>query len=115
MFSCKDARVCPTNYAQVRTWIRKVSVLLGFDIDEFRSHSGRRGGASSLLMAGVALQNIMLIGGWASESSCRLYLKQGEMALVQTRARLSPQQRLKIRSLALVAPWVFSLLKTGVN
>ena len=60
-----------------RYWLRKLTQILGVDSLVLTSHSFRRGGASTMLHQGVTFGNIAVHGRWASESSCREYLRRG--------------------------------------
>ena len=54
------------------------------------SHSFRREGASTLLHMGMPLADIAVHGRWASESSCRDYLKRGEVFMLRFQSSLQP-------------------------
>ena len=83
---CKGAysdTLAGTSYSKFRYWLVKLQSLLGISALALTSHSFRRGGASTLLADGWSMANIAIMGRWASESSCRLYVRQGEMFLVK--------------------------------
>jgi len=75
-------RAAPTNYSVYRRYFLRVLKALGCEHFQFRSHSLRRGGATTLFSRNVPLQTIMVIGRWQSESSCRLYVRTGEAGLI---------------------------------
>ena len=75
--------VCQVPYSRVRAWIPKIAAGLGFQHVPFRSHSFRRGGATTLFMSHVPLQTIMHLGRWKSEHSCRMYIHQGEASIIR--------------------------------
>jgi integrase len=90
-----EEKVCNVSYDKVRTWITKGCAALGFRT-AFRSHSFRRGAATTLFMAGVPLQNIMILGRWKSEVSARMYIHAGEVALIRLRDSLTAAQLARI-------------------
>jgi len=56
----------------------------------FTSHSFRRGGATDLLARNYAIDYIVNFGRWASERSCKDYLRRGEVFLLKLRAKTDP-------------------------
>ena len=81
--------MCPISYSKVRYWLPKLCKGLRVEQLALTSHSFRRGGASTLLHQGVALADIAIHGRWASESSCREYLRRGEMFLLHFQASIN--------------------------
>ena len=75
--------LCQVSYARVRVWITRATTMLGFADIPFRSHSLRRGGATALFMQRFPLDNTMVYGRWASQSSCRMYFHTGEVAVIR--------------------------------
>ena len=75
-------RAAPTNYSVYRRYFLRVLKALGCEHFQFRSHSLRRGGATTLFSRNIPLQTIMVVGRWQSESSCRLYVRTGEAGLI---------------------------------
>ena len=78
-------RAAPTTYSTFRRYFTRALQALGLSNHGFRSHSLRRGGATTLFMRNMPLSNIMIAGRWASESSCRLYVRTGEAGLIAIR------------------------------
>jgi len=78
--------------------------------DNYRSHSLRRGGATALFMAGVPLTTIMIIGRWASETSCRLYIRSGEVIVLRSEEAWTAPARARMVALAQVGPLVFNMV-----
>ena len=103
-------RFAPSSYQRMRLAVRACCRALGLAAEAFRTHSLRRGAASTLALAGVPFADVMLRGGWASERSCRLYVRQGEVLLTRWRQqlplgawqRISQLARLPRTALALV-------------
>lgn len=75
--------ICPLSYSKIRYWLPKLCKGLHLEQLALTSHSFRRGGASTLLHQGVALADIAVHGRWASDTSCREYLRRGEMFLLR--------------------------------
>ena len=95
------------SYTALRRWLRRTSKALGFDPDTFRSHSCRRwGGGTALSLRGWSISDIMVMGRWQSDSSCRLYIKGGEVALLRLSAVVTPEQQARIEVLARGLPRV---------
>lgn len=84
-------KVCPLSYSKMRYWLPKLCHSLKLDGLLLTSHSFRRGGASCLLHQGVALADIAVQGRWASESSCREYLRRGEMFVLRYQAAVKQE------------------------
>ena len=104
-----DDRLFPASYSQIYYWLGKICAFLGVSHWGMKSHSFRRGGASSLLAKRWAMENILVQGRWASISSAREYLKKGEVALLRLRAA---DEKEVWRTLALwtaLGPSVFEL------
>jgi len=100
----RSQRLFWCSYSKLRVWLKRATDHLGFTDVAFRSHSLRRGAATELFAARVPLERIMMFGRWASESNCRLYLHQGEVALISTLR--SQRQWALIEALARLAPQV---------
>jgi hypothetical protein len=71
-------KVCPINYAKFAKLLRWVTGRLGHAEVDWTSHSLRRGRATAMHIAGVAIEDIMVAGRWESLRSCRLYLRAAE-------------------------------------
>ena len=82
-----DERVFEVSYNTVQRWFRRAAEHLGFGALDLSTHSLRRGGATSLLRAGVPFTDIMIFGRWRSDRSAREYLRQGEVALIRQAAQ----------------------------
>ena len=79
----ETSRVCPISYSKLRYWLPRLCQVLKLGDLALTSHSFRRGGASALLQQGMSLANIAVHGRWASESSCRQYLRRGELFMLR--------------------------------
>ena len=77
-----QTRICDTSYTAFRFWFNAGLRALRMEALGFKSHSLRRGGATARILAGYTLVQVMLEGRWSCESSCRLYLKTAEVAVV---------------------------------
>ena len=104
---------CRASYTTARKWLQRATAAVGFDPELFRTHSCRRGGAMALAMAGLPLSEIMQRGRWASETSCRLYIKKGEVSLLRFQSGISPVQFETIQTLANICERVFELMDTA--
>lgn len=82
-FTSGRVKVCPLSYSKLRYWLPRLCQSLRLQHLALTSHSFRRGGASTLLHQGMAIADIAVQGRWASESSCRDYLRRGEMFLLR--------------------------------
>ena len=100
--------VSGASYARVRSHLIRACTFFGYRDVLFRSHSLRRGGATALFVRGLNLHQIMIYGRWASESSCRLYIHQGEAAFINILATHKECESL-LWSLARLTPVVLSL------
>ena len=98
-----------TSYSIYRRFFLLGLSALGCDKYGFRSHSLRRGGATTLFARGTHLPQIMVAGRWVSESSCRLYVRTGEAALIQILR--SESQNLAIGLLSRLGSQVFECSK----
>ena len=95
-----DDRLCPVGYSSFRFWFQCAAKVLGRGQLGLKCHSLRRGGATSRLTRGYALAQIMVEGRWASEGSCRLYLKSSEAAILAMRRDLRPEKKVLVETLA---------------
>jgi hypothetical protein len=91
-------------YSTLRRWMRRGAFALGLNEETFSSHSCRRGGATSMALGGAYLASIMLAGRWQSESSCRLYIRRGEVALLRIRQGMTVLQWERVCDIARLAP-----------
>jgi len=62
-------------YHDSRRLAQRAAELCGRDTRAYATHSWRRGGASSYLLAGCSLQAVQLYGRWALLSSLKLYVE----------------------------------------
>ena len=79
----KRQPLCPCSYARVSTWLQKLGKFFRLDELAFTTHSLRRGGATQLLINRMPLEHIMLYGRWTSPSSCKEYLRKGQVFLMR--------------------------------
>lgn len=100
-------RLCNISYGVFSRHLGMITSGLGFAPRTFRSHSLRRGAASTLVLQNVPTKDIMILGRWASEHSCSLSLKAGAVALTRMSAAVSPNQWQKILAIARRGPRVF--------
>lgn len=80
-----DQQVFPLSYQTVMRWLRTMSSHFKLAEVGFTSHSFRRGGATDLLARDYAIDFIVNFGRWASERSCKDYLRRGEVFLFKPR------------------------------
>lgn len=80
------------SYSTVAMWLTRASFAVGLGWLLLRTHSCRRGGATALLLRGLDFPSIALYGRWASDRSCREYLRRGELALLSLRNVVRPEQ-----------------------
>lgn len=92
--------LCRTSYSRVARALAQGSAVLNVSDMQLRTHSFRRGGATALAMRGVSFADIMLMGRWASERSCKLYIQRGELLILKYHAGLSRNQEALIDKLA---------------
>jgi hypothetical protein len=76
-----DDCFAPCNYRRVYARLVNALKFLGLPDGNWRTHSLRRGGATYLAELGFSFGDIQLIGRWASDSSCREYIRRGQNAL----------------------------------
>ena len=72
-----DQLVFPLSYQTVMRWLRTMGAHFKLADAGFTSHSFRRGGATDLLTRNYAIDFIVNFGRWASERSCKDYLRCG--------------------------------------
>jgi len=82
----------PVSYGTVSRWMKRAAEALGFGELNLTTHSLRRGGATQLLRLGVSYQDIALFGRWASESSVRHYLREGEVMMTRASHSFSEEK-----------------------
>ena len=104
-----DERFVPVSYNTVSRWISRASVALGFPADTWRSHSMRRGAATTLSLRGLSIPQVMEAGRWLSERSARLYIHKGSVALLRLKSRLTDNQWAQILRLACLGEFLFDL------
>jgi hypothetical protein len=108
-----ETKVCDTSYASFRFWFDAGLRVLSCHEMGFKSHSLRRGGATARVMKGYTLLQIMLEGRWSCESSCRLYLKTAEAAVLNIRRDINPSALILCRSLG--ASWELVAYECSCN
>jgi integrase len=82
-----ESRVFDFSPATFRRRLRKTCCALG--LPNYTPHSLRHGGATCDHLSGVALEDIMLRGRWASSSSARRYIQAGRALLLSTQVPAS--------------------------
>ena len=103
-------RLCPISYSTFSKWLQKFCRALGVASFKFRSHSFRRGGATTMFTRGQPLTTIMHHGRWQSETSCRLYIQHGEADLLNIQ-RSAIARQARISALAQLGAQVFEFKK----
>ena len=73
----------PCSYARVARWLDRLGGFFGLVELGFTSHSLRRGGATQLLINRMSIEHIMFFGRWAKLSSCKEYLRKGQVFLMR--------------------------------
>ena len=102
-------RLCPGTYNTLTRWFRAATDYLGFGNIAWTTHGLRRGGATELLRRQVAIHDIMIVGRWRTERSCREYLRRGEVALLRLRKDLPHSAWERCQRLATWGPRVWRL------
>ena len=109
-YSGKDYdRVCPGMYNTLTRWFRAAAAYLGFGAISWTTHGLRRGGATELLQRHVSLHDIMIMGRWRTERSCREYLRRGEVALLRLRQDLPRSAWERCHQLAAWGPAIWRM------
>ena len=88
-------------YSEMRNLARRGALLCGRDPREYATHSWRRGGACSYLLAGYSLQCVQLFGRWHLLTSLQVYvepavghlLEGGQTRVISGKADLQLVQR----------------------
>jgi len=80
--------VFAVSYNSIRRWLTRIAYILGADLLALTTHSFRRSGATELIRCGVPLPTVMEIGRWTAPTSARLYIRQGEVAMLRASAAL---------------------------
>lgn len=107
----RGSLLCDVTYRRLQALLIKVSTFFEQRGKPFRSHSMRRGGATALSLQGLPLSEIMLLGRWASERSCRLYIKKAEVLLARRADSRSPKVAKAVATLSSVGEGLFLFLK----
>ena len=66
-----SGKACPGTCNTFTRWFRAATDYLGFGNIAWTTHGLRRGGATELLRRQVSLHDIMIVGRWRTERSCR--------------------------------------------
>jgi hypothetical protein len=106
----KNDKFLPTTYKRVTGGFQRACNALGLP-PMFTTHSLRRGGATELLIRQCPIENIMEFGRWASLTSCKLYLRRGEVALLRCRSEYSDFLQKRIDLVSSIGPLVFRVCK----
>ena len=104
----------PASNHIVARWIARGSLALGFSADAWRTHSMRRGAATtlySLHVQGATLHSVMESGRWLFERSARLYIMKAETILLRMKAAPLAAQWDRVMALGAIGPRVFDLVK----
>lgn len=84
--------VAPLSYGRFARCLKKVVALLRLPGHSWRSHSLRRGGATSLMEQGWSFGKARQYGRVASESSAREYIRLGKVAVSRLDRCLSEER-----------------------
>jgi integrase len=87
-----DDSLLSLSYGKFSYWLNKLTRLLHCEHLKLSSHSFRRGGASTLFNEGMGLMDVAAHGRWASESSCREYIRRGELYILRYSVETSNTQ-----------------------
>ena len=80
----------PMSYPRYSRILTRACQCLGLPAAlDIRSHSWRRSGATALVERGYSVVDVQNFGRWASDRSCREYLRLGQSALTRSRRDLS--------------------------
>ena len=109
----KDLLFVQMSYSRAMRQLRLICRCLGVESYEFTSHSWRRGGASSRLLAGQGLDDISVLGRWASLRSARLYIRRGEVFLNEFTAKTEGKLGGRLCSIARCFPMLVNKIATA--
>jgi integrase len=84
--SSPSSKVFPYTYGAFRLIFLAAVAVLALPIGVYRTHSLRRGGATSLVQQTRSPEYVAVIGRWKNLGSCRRYLRQGEALVARIMA-----------------------------
>ena len=110
----RDLMFAGITYSKFVRIFKKALAILQVPPGEWRTHSLRRGSATAMMEQGHSFEYVRLYGRWASESSCREYIRLGQSALTRISGRI-PQERWALYGvLGSAVDRAFSLSASGV-
>jgi integrase len=111
----RDAMFAGMTYNKFARLFKKALVVLRVPAGEWRTHSLRRGAATALMEQGYSFEYVRLFGRWASEGSCREYIRLGQSALTRISGRISQEQWPLYETLGSAVDRAFSLAANEVS
>ena len=109
----KSDPVAPITYSRYARIFRTAVDVLGLPGSAWRTHSLRRGAATSLIDRGMPFEDVRLYGRWSSDSSAREYIRLGQMAMLRVTKNIPEKQWKKYVALAGGVDRSFSLAAKG--
>jgi integrase len=110
----RDALFAGLTYSKFARLFKKALLVLRVPPGEWRTHSLRRGAATAMMEQGHSFEHVRLFGRWASESSCREYIRLGQSALTRISGRISPELWALYEVLGSAVDRAFGLSANGV-
>ena len=112
--SDRNALFAQMTYSKFVRLFKKALLVLRVPPGEWRTHSLRRGSATAMMEQGYSFESVRLFGRWASESSCREYIRLGQSALTRINGRILPEQWALYEILGSAVDRAFGLAASGV-
>ena len=103
-----SGRLFTLQYWRFRKRFLTIVAVLRLPPGRWLSHSFRRGGATHLVECRVPWDEVRNRGRWASERSCREYIRRGANAVTRLRQQQQPGASERIRQLSMVT---FAMLR----
>ena len=97
----------PMSYARYARIFQKAVSVLRLPGANWRSHSLRRGCATSLMESGWRYEDVKLFGRWSSDSSAREYIRLGQTAVSRLQGAITEEKRRHLHLLAGASVWAF--------
>ena len=112
--SDRSALFAQMTYSKFVRLFKKALLVLRVPQGEWRTHRLRRGSATAMMEQRYSFEFVRLFGRWASENSCREYIRLGQSALTRISSRISPEQWALYEILGSAVDRAFSLSASGV-
>ena len=87
----RDALFADMTYSKYVRLFKKALLVLRVPQGEWRTHSLRRRSATAMMEQGYSFEFVRIFGRWASESSCREYIRLGQSRLTRISGRITPE------------------------